>query len=92
MITVRLTDAQISAFECAGMEPGADDLTPEDQLLQRVWQGSRLVFDPADRDAVWFAVCERSNAEDGQAEETGDPLARRAAKTLANLLTKINRA
>lgn len=90
MITIRLTDAQRSALECAGLEPGAADLTPEDQLLRRVWHGSRLVFDPAERDAVWSAINERSNAEDGQAEETGDPFARRAAKSLANLLPKIS--
>lgn len=95
-ITVRLTAAQRSALECAGLESieAESDVLA---VLARSWDGvSRLSFDEAERIDVFEAITERANAEDGQAEDgSEDPDVRRMARgacvALTNLANKILR-
>lgn len=89
MITIRLTAAQRSALECAGLELAEDG--PE-VVLRAAWQGDRLVFDVRDREALFDALNDRSNAEDAQAEEQRDRYARQAARSLAAVASRVLRA
>lgn len=89
MVKVHLTDAQASALECAGLD--LDDSSPK---LTAAWAGGRqLVFDAADRDALFSEVNELSNGEDGTAQAATDPTMKRqaagAALALGNLASKI---
>lgn len=90
---LRLSEAQISALECAGLGLG-DQPCP----IEQAWtQRDCLEFDPGDRDKLFSAITELSNAEDATAERfKHDPpsakLARQAARALGNLASKILRA
>lgn len=94
---VRLTDAQASALECAGLDLSADDLEPEERLLAAVWQGNKLRFQESERDTVHRALINLSNAEDAMAnDDNRDTLSRRhargAAQALSNLATLVSQA
>ena len=85
MSAIRLTPAQVSAIECRPLDE-------EEAIIARCWQGGRLVFAPADREALYVALNEASNAEDADAGLRGDKFARRAASSLATLAAKVLRA
>jgi len=88
---LRLTPAQRSALECAGLE--LEPVSADEAVLQRCLVEGRVLYIPAaDREAVWRAVNELSNAEDAHYQATKDPYAYRAASTLATLAGKILRS
>jgi hypothetical protein len=88
-VSIRLTRAQRSGLECAGLDVLSDP-TPAEAALADAWCGSRLVVSEANRDLLFEAVNDRSNAEDAAGQD-GDALAARAAKALGNLASKIVR-
>lgn len=87
-MTIILTTAQRSALECAGLDMAE---TATERILADAWRGTRLVVTNETRDALFEAVNDRSNAEDAQAIEQRDVYARRAARALENLASKILR-
>ena len=86
---LRLTLAQVSALECAGLDQPEG---PAEVTLAAAWRGRVLEVTDATRDALFEAVNDRSNAEDAQAEQTGDIFARRAARSLSALASAVLRA
>jgi hypothetical protein len=87
--TVKLTAAQVSALECAGL----DEATP---MITKAWTTrTALAVDPADLDALVQELTEASNSEDASAQDTTDPTMRRqaagAAAALGNLAGKVRR-
>jgi len=86
---IRLTDAQLSALECSGIEfpEGAE----EDTLLAAIRWGTRqLHFAEADRNALHTAIIGLCNAEDATAEDASeDPEARRWARGARTALTNL---
>jgi len=94
-VRIRLSDAQVSALECRGLEEPQDAL---EALLARSWQGDAiLVFDPEEAEDLAEALCDASNAEDAYAELACEPLdlrgfARRASRSLAALMMRVARA
>jgi len=92
--TIRLSVAAVSALECRGLEEAID---AHDQAVKAAWKGSRLVFYGSERDALFEALNEMSNAEDAFAEERNhDPelrrFAGRAARSLAAVAGRVLRA
>jgi hypothetical protein len=91
--TLRLTAAQLSALECAGLEERADDLEPDEQILRAAWRGRQLEVTDATREAIFRALTDRSNAEDADAQQRADAAIRRqaagAAAALANLASAV---
>lgn len=87
---LRLTDAQVSAMECR-------DWT-EEPVVRRCWDGgAALLFDAQDREPLYAALQDASNAEDAHAEYVLGPgdcrtYARRAARSLATLAGRVLRA
>lgn len=95
--TIRLTDAQYSALECAGLLDGeTDTLTVEERYLLDALHGRTLRVTAANVEPIADALNELSNSEDAFAETTTDrdsrTHARRAARTLYNLIGVIRRA
>jgi hypothetical protein len=96
---VRLSTAQISALECRPVQPG-EALEPEDQVIARAVEagaGLALVFEDSEREALFSALVEASNAEDAFASfgsNDGDQrkAAGRAARSLAALSGRVLRA
>ena len=87
-----MSDAALSALECSGLE-----LEDEPGLVAKAWTGRTLVFEEADRDALFLELTEMSNSEDATAEDTNeDPdirkYARRAARSLGTLASHVLRA
>lgn len=87
MMTVRLTDPQLTALECAGVFEGDDDLG-----IRAHVSADRRRISPA----AASAVCELSNGLD-EAIRDQDSAERRAwyatdARVLANLYSKLLRA
>lgn len=94
--TVRLTDAQLSALQCAGILDGRDDLTADEDVLRLSVQGAELVVSVTTRPAIVRAICDLSNAEDATAtrfalREPVGFLAARAALALTNLMVTVSR-
>lgn len=92
MLRVRLSPAQVAALECRGLEDPHDD---GEVLLALAWRrGGRtsLAFEPGERDALFVALCDASNAEDGHAEEKGCPYARRAGASLGAVASRVLRS
>lgn len=94
MIKIRMTDAQISALECSGVDVALD---AAEELVARCWQDQQLVFHPDEADALASALCELSNAEDACAQDAGRDAAERkfagrAARSLAALMSRVGRA
>ena len=92
--SVRLSPAAVSALECRGLEEvdGVEELA-----VKVAWEGSRLAFYEGEREALFSALNEMSNAEDAFAEErTHCPEMRkyagRAARSLAAVAGKVLRA
>jgi len=91
-VKLRLSEAAISALECAGFELD-DDPSP----IQRAWtKRDVLEFDADEAEALFSALNEQSNNEDAQAQNTNcDPdvrkYARRAASALATVAGKVLR-
>ena len=85
---IRLSVAQLSALECAGIDE-------EFPALLKAWQGCYLVFEPAEADAISSELTDRSNGEDAAAEQASDPAMRRQARgasiALGNLSSRILR-
>lgn len=86
-----LTDGQRSALECSGLD--LDDGSP---ITTRCWNGKTvLAFEAGDRDGLYSELNDLSNAEDGTAQTTRDPVQRRqaagAAAALGNLAGKVLR-
>lgn len=94
MITIWLTDAQVSALECSGVEEEPKDHI--DQVVSRAWDMDVLRFMPESQEELFAALTELSNAEDAQAQQETDNQARAqargAAKALQNLASKVLRA
>ena len=86
---VRLSGPQESALECAGL---SGDLDEGEIMVASSWRQGYLVFDEADRDALFSAVNELSNSEDAMHQEDGDVYAGRAARSLSSLASKILRS
>jgi hypothetical protein len=84
----RLTPAQRSALECAGLH--VEPLTPGERALRDAWSGNLLHVEPEDLDAVIDGVNDRSNAED-EAADHGIPGARGASTALTNLAQALMR-
>ena len=93
MCKIRLTDAQLSALQCAGLFE-RDDLTNDEDVLRLSVQEHYLVVSPNTREAIARALNELSNAEDAAAVEQRNELAiyaARAARSLSNLYSKVLR-
>lgn len=100
VIRIRLTNAQTSALECAGLEH-SDDLVDEESLrddlaiLSSSWNRDKRTLTVTDetRESLWRALNDRSNAEDAAAEEDDDAemrtFARRASRSLASLGSRV---
>lgn len=95
--TLNLSDAQISALECAGL----DDPRAVDGYLRIVracWRANRLVLPRSakGRDRLASAICELSNGEDETAQHSSDRevarCCRAAARALATLQGRVLRA
>lgn len=89
MVNLKLTAAQVSALECAGLD--LDDSSPK---TTAAWSGGRyLTFDAADADALFSELNELSNGEDLTAQAATDPVQKRqaagAAVALGNLASKV---
>jgi hypothetical protein len=78
MIRVRMTPAQLSALECRDLDS---------------WpvEGSWLVYELAQRDAVWAALVDAANGEDGQAEHDRGRGARESARMAARARDALTR-
>jgi hypothetical protein len=87
MVEVRLTDAQWSALECAGLDLADGD----DGLLRKVWERRRgiLRFSASQREHVSRALTELANAEDDSAERDRDPATRKYARGARDALTNL---
>lgn len=86
-VRIRLTSAQIAALECAGLDLAVDD---EERLLAAAFTGKTLEFAAADRDAIYSAIVEAANAEDGMAEDPSrDTDARQAARRARDVLSRL---
>jgi hypothetical protein len=89
VIRLRLTKAQESALECRGI------CAEDEPTINRTWYGSRLVFDPADADALAKELVEVASAEDAQAEESKDAetakFAREASRALEVLAARVGK-
>jgi hypothetical protein len=94
MARLVLTPAQRSALECAGLE--APD-GPKETALALAWKGGNaLDYADADRDAIFEALTDLSNAEDAFAEDTSQDAemrkhARRAARSLGAIASRVLR-
>lgn len=94
---IRLTDAQLSALECSGLEIIDRDADDAEDLavLAAAWTGRTLTVTDATRESLWRAINDRSNAEDAAAEQDNDPamrtFARRASRSLATLGSRVLR-
>lgn len=87
-MTIRLTTAQRSALECAGLDLLYDGA---DALIDAAWNGrGDFVVTNETRNALVSALHEMSNAEDYVAERDGDRAARGASTALWHLARKIN--
>jgi hypothetical protein len=87
MITIRLTEAELSALECAGL--GEFDDNDRSAVIIQAWQGRSLAFDEADRDALWTLINDLSNSEDESNDRKPDAYARRASRALARLASMV---
>lgn len=85
---LRLTDAQVSALECRGLEAPTD---AGEELVARCWTGGVLHFAEADREALFDALNEMSNREDAQHQLCDDVFAGRAARSLAAVASRVLR-
>lgn len=83
--TIRLSQAQASAFECRDWD--------DEPLTRAAWDGdSRLVFAAVDAEALCSEITDASNAEDSFAQESDGPcrtFANRAARSLAVVAGKV---
>jgi len=80
VLTIKLSDAQVSALECR-------DGGGLDQVIEDAWDGfHRLAFTEDAREPLWGALNDASNCEDAGADEASDPAERRAARQAARSL------
>lgn len=94
MATIKLTSAQQSALEVAGVAVDPDE---GQEPLARAWDGGRLLrFEEIDRMAILKALWEESNAQDWLAEDKRNGqgqderrMARGARTALSNLADKV---
>lgn len=93
-VTVKLTLAQRSALECAGLDiDGCDeDEDAQQSMLLASWHGNVITFEPLNREIILRAITVCENSEDHFAFHHGDRGARGARTALSNLYTKIRRA
>lgn len=92
-LRVRLTPAQASALECAGLE---EPLVAGHALIARAWDGDRrLAVCFGDVDALFEGLTDLANAEDASAEMATDvqmaKLARSASRSLTALSGRVIR-
>ena len=92
---IRLSDAQVSALECRGLEKPFDE---DQDIVADSWPApyTHLFFARRDADRLARALTEESNAEDAQAEKETcracAAYARRASASLAALARRVFRA
>ena len=85
--TIRLTAAQRSALECAGLEMPE----PDQIALALAWQGRDVLDVTAEtKDAIVAALTELANGEDALAEQTDDRDVRRGARGACAALGKLS--
>ena len=89
---VRITEAQLSALECAGLFEVPDG--PDEAALAAAIDGRRLVVTNETREALVSALIELCNGEDAIAEDASRGrderrFARAATRSLTNLIEKI---
>jgi hypothetical protein len=85
--TIRLTDPQRSALECAGLD---DATEPGLIALFEAWDGrNTLDVTPDTLEAIMDGLIDRINAEDAQAEEQHDRKARGACNALECLSRRL---
>lgn len=97
VVTIRLTTAQRSALECAGLDMIADsDTDPEWRGLIAVaaaWSGNDFDVTPDTINAVMVGLTDLQNNEDATADNIGDADCRRKAlgarTALENLSEKV---
>lgn len=94
MAVIKLSAAQQSALECAGLDT-PDNI--EEFTLSVAWQGDRLSFRADEVEALWIALRDLSNDEDGFAQDTANDaemrkFAARAARALGTVAGKVIRA
>jgi hypothetical protein len=94
IVAINLTDAQISALQCAGLfdEP-FDHETTDESVLRLSIAHDRLCVSDGTRDRIAAAINALSNAEDeaGKGKDLVALHARRASRVLANLYLKVLR-
>lgn len=91
---ISLSDAQMSALECCGLFE-CDDLNADEQVLRQAVEGRRLVVTDGNRDAIFRALTDWSNAEDEVAQDRSNEMAifaGRASRALATVASKVLRS
>ena len=85
---IRLSSAQESAMQCRDWS--------DEPAVREAWRGSQLFIpeDDEQREQLWRELNDASNAEDDFAEDRGNDqdgrkYARRAAKSLASLASRV---
>jgi hypothetical protein len=89
-VTIRLTPAQRSALECAGLDMAEAD-EPGLLALRDAWSADTLTVTSDTYAAVLDGLTDRCNAEDAQADEQHDAKARGACTALCNLSARLIR-
>jgi hypothetical protein len=89
-MTIKLTDAQVSALECSGLEELHPEFDADLFVLREAWKGQTLVVTADTRDALFSALIDRANAESETPD--ADVFARRAARSLGTLASRVLRA
>jgi hypothetical protein len=94
VVTIRLTPAQRSALECAGLDLPDDQLNDGELAVRYAWNRNDFDVREDTIDAVMDGLTDLCNAEDAIATEQGDGTvmgrkARGACEALCNLSRKV---
>lgn len=90
--SIRLTDAQWSAIECAGiLDSDPETLSSGENILRLSLYARQLTVSVTCREAIAEALTELANSEDALAEDTRktDPATSRLARRACIALTKL---
>lgn len=84
---IRLTPAQVSALECAGLD--LEPLSDGERAVLAAWEGHSFVVRSDTVDDIQTGLTELANSEDYVAENRGDRGARGACRALCNLSDRV---